>query len=51
MGRNRIRTGGEYFKVYLDKRLKAILQSSAKAKGISMNTLITQELAALYLEK
>lgn len=50
MPRQRVRTGGVYFQVYLDKRLKAILEKSAEAKGISLNTLITRELAFLYAD-
>ena len=51
MGRQRVRTGGEYFQLYLDTRLKQILQTSANAKGVSLNTLITSELAFLYQDK
>jgi predicted HicB family RNase H-like nuclease len=50
MGRSRIRTGGTLTTVYLDKRLHEILKVSAKAQGVSVNTLIARELALKYLE-
>ena len=51
MGRPRSRMNGKYYLLYLDLRLWLILKTSAKEKGISINTLITQELGALYLDK
>lgn len=45
------RTGGKFYSLYIDARLFAILKRSAEAKRVSINTLITQELAFLYADK